>query len=112
MRTDIELLELLKEKAIEWHRTDVQWLPSGLAFVYNKEEVGGLCGVNGLMQSSRIISDGEYCRLVYLIADNYSLAVDMPDYTFGLWYFKYGALEPRLKFIDLIIEKIQNETSI
>lgn len=107
MRSDIELLELLKEKATEWHRTDIQWLPSRPAFAYNKEEVGGLCGVNGLMQSSHIISDGEYYRLVHLIAGNYSLAMDMPESTFGLWYFKYGELEPRLQYIDLIIEKLK-----
>lgn len=120
MRTDIELLELLRQRAKDWHRPDPEndedynrW-----CFMHNDRIEYGLCGIilfmNHCRQESREITDLEAHRLDDLILNHReSIASNMLEHKpYSLWFFQKGALEPRLKFIDLIIEKLQNETTI
>lgn len=109
MRTDIELLELLKQRAKDWYALDPnatnhdRW-----CFRYKDQISYGLCGIiSTMMYITRELTLIEYIRLDDLIMNHReSIASHMSSYNlYSPWYFQRGALEPRLEYIDLIIEK-------
>lgn len=120
MRTDIELLELLRQYAIDCHAPDpcntLDHEFEDLLLCEISEEIsgGGLCFVAAALHVTEKINKDELNTLRQLINYNKPLAMHIDEYTGedSAWYFPYGELEPRLKFIDLIIEKLQNETTI
>lgn len=120
MRTDIELLELLKEHTIKCHALCSNL--HGVEFCFDDPNLipisrttcgGGLCFVAAALRDTEKINDDELRTLNQLIIYTKSLAMDIDGFTGreSAWYFPYGEIKPRLKYIDLIIEKIKtNET--
>lgn len=119
MRTDIELLELLRQHAIDCHThypcyiLDHAFEDPLLCEISEQISGGGLCFVAAALHDTEKINKGELNTLRQLINYNKPLAMHIDEYTGedSAWYFPYGELEPRLQYIDLIIEKIKtNET--